>query len=756
MLALKKYQENAINKLIKVSTKQLSKNKTNPIVLESPTGSGKTIIAINYIERLTNIVNYDLCFLWISIGKGELHKQSLITVKQEISNDFKCNLLEEEYFGTKNYIDQNEIVFISWQKIKLKDNLTGNWKALVMKEKETINFIEVLKNTRNQNRKIVLIIDESHTSAKTEKSLELINNIIKPNLIIEMSATPIINGNSTKITIDSNDVIESGMIKKEIIINKDIDKITASDLDSQQLIILSAINKQKELKKLYKQENTNINPLVLIQLPNSNVGNNIKENIEQILKDNNISEENKKLAIWLNDEKINNEYQNLRKNNSKVEYLIFKQAIDTGWDCPRAQILIKFRETKSIIFEIQTLGRILRMPEAKHYNNDVLNTAYVYTNINNIIVKKETYNPNIIKSCKSAIKKDYKPIYLLSYYKKREELSIIQSIYTPILTRTFARFFLIDEDKKRQNYKLNNENFMKSGINKEFNHLDTIYQNVELSTKSLDKNNKNIITSSKLKVDMNNTDLQYAFEKIIINNLNGFSQSFSLPIVKSAIMYAMKKYLNLNLSNNGLIYIEKLIVNNKEIFERIINESIKDYKTLYNNKLSNQDKWIDNWQIEDTRNYNPNSYTELKSKLSLHQPLYVEIQENGKINEDELAFIKYLDKQEKYIDWFWLNGQEHMQKNFAIKTNNNKSFQPNFIIKFKNGKIGIFDIKKNKSINSATKAQSIYNYIKEQNKNLIGGLIYKDNNNFRVFTRYNYVDFIKEPSKWEYFENLYK
>ena len=195
MLALKKYQENAINELIKVSTKQLSKNKTNPIILESPTGSGKTIIAINYIERLTNIVNYDLCFLWISIGKGELHKQSLITVKQEISNDFNCNLLEEEYFGTKNYIDQNEIVFISWQKIKLKDNLTGNWKALVMKEKETINFIEVLKNTRNQNRKIVLIIDESHTSAKTEKSLELINNIIKPNLIIEMSATPIINGN---------------------------------------------------------------------------------------------------------------------------------------------------------------------------------------------------------------------------------------------------------------------------------------------------------------------------------------------------------------------------------------------------------------------------------------------------------------------------------------------------------------------------------------------------------------------------------
>jgi len=42
-------------------------------------------------------------------------------------------------------------------------------------------------------------------------------------------------------------------------------------------------------------------------------------------------------------------------NNSKVEFLIFKTAIATGWDCPRAQILVRFREVKSIQFEIQTI-----------------------------------------------------------------------------------------------------------------------------------------------------------------------------------------------------------------------------------------------------------------------------------------------------------------------------------------------------------------------------------------------------------------
>jgi type III restriction enzyme len=90
-----------------------------------------------------------------------------------------------------------------------------------------------------------------------------------------------------------------------------------------------------------------------------------------------IALENKKLAIWLSEDKTNKD--DIDIENSPVEVLIFKQAIATGWDCPRAQILVMFREMQSIVFQIQTVGRILRMPEQKHYDNHILNTAYVYT-----------------------------------------------------------------------------------------------------------------------------------------------------------------------------------------------------------------------------------------------------------------------------------------------------------------------------------------------------------------------------------------
>jgi type III restriction enzyme len=77
--------------------------------------------------------------------------------------------------------------------------------------------------------------------------------------------------------------------------------------------------------------------------------------------------------------------------------LIFKQAIATGWDCPRAQILVMFREIGSVTFEIQTVGRILRMPELKHYEENSLNVAYVYTDLERANIGIHELAKNLIK-----------------------------------------------------------------------------------------------------------------------------------------------------------------------------------------------------------------------------------------------------------------------------------------------------------------------------------------------------------------------
>ena len=88
--------------------------------------------------------------------------------------------------------------------------------------------------------------------------------------------------------------------------------------------------------------------------------------------------DNGMVSIWMSEDKRDLP-DNLTENDATPVFLLMKQAISTGWDCPRAKILVKLREGMSENFEIQTIGRIRRMPEARHYEDDLLDFCFVYT-----------------------------------------------------------------------------------------------------------------------------------------------------------------------------------------------------------------------------------------------------------------------------------------------------------------------------------------------------------------------------------------
>ena len=74
---------------------------------------------------------------------------------------------------------------------------------------------------------------------------------------------------------DTFDDITEG-IEREVLINPDIESISDNEMDSQQLIIKCAIKKRKELAEKYQKVGSKVNPLVLIQIPNSEVGEDKK------------------------------------------------------------------------------------------------------------------------------------------------------------------------------------------------------------------------------------------------------------------------------------------------------------------------------------------------------------------------------------------------------------------------------------------------------------------------------------------------
>ena len=772
MKQLKKYQDVAVYQLLSLSDMYLKIDGEETLVLQSPTGSGKTFMMTNYIYEMSKKEEYNLCFLWVSIGKGELQVQSYKSVKREMDEALKCSLLEEEFFGSRSEIDKNEIVFVNWEKIRTKDKITGDFKNIVMKDKETINFPEVLENTRAIGRKIILIIDESHVAATTDRAKEIRDNIIKPELTVEMSATPVLMNGAYPVVVKPNDVINEGMIKKEIIINQDIDKIVDDELDSESLILESAYMKQEHLKKQYSYALSNnetsnqITPLVLIQLPNSVAGEEKKESVLKFLESKGATVDNGKVAVWLSDEAINKDSETLLPLDSKVEYLIFKMAIDTGWDCPRAQILVKFRETNSITFEIQTVGRVLRMPEAKHYQEEDLNRAYVYTNVQSIAIKPEIYNPNIIKSLNAKRSDKYTTTYLKSYYHNRVDYGDVTSSYYKVFEHEFCKYFgitQITEDNyipPQTFFYDNNEKLKEKGITTDYGKTDSIMSNVYIDSKDVDKGIK-LEESNLFGVYSSPSDLQAKFEKIINSNLNGFAPKRSIPTVKNAIFITFKKYLGLETAKGGIMYIQNLVCSNYDIFAQIINTSTDKYKPIHEVEVSakSDERFNDEWEIAPEKNYNPETNQVVESKLSLYQPLFIE-RVGGKVNELEMKFIKYLDSLENEIDWFWKNGSEHMEDNFGIQKADKSTFQPDFIIKFKDGSIGIFDTKGGQfAADDAEKATALYKYIyDERNKghNLFGGLVILAGEKFKYFESTPYVPYNQDPTQWKLFDELLK
>lgn len=769
---LKRYQENAVDELVLKSKLLLAKNiDPRTIVFQSPTGSGKTFMMSQYIGQLIDeLKDQDLCFLWLSPGKGSLHEQSYKSLKKEFSGFPVAYLLEAEFVGSRRTIDKNEVVIGNWEKLSNKDSKTSEWKSKLMKDKETVNFRELIENTRNSKTKIILIIDESHSRDKAERALELRDDIIKPDLTIEMSATPILHEGqyNEKVEVQSNDVIEEGMIKKEIIINEDIDEIDDDEITSQELVMEMAYQKRLELKRFYDKEGIDINPLVLVQIPNSEAGDDKKDFIEAFLGEKGITKDNGKLAIWLTDEKVNQEAELITKNDDKVEFLIFKQAVDTGWDCPRAQVLAKFRETKSLVFEIQTVGRILRMPEAFHYKNDELNKAFVYTNVKSFTVEYEKYNPNIIKSVLVKRDKKYTPLVLRSYYRNRVDYGDITAQFNEVLKNVFCEHFCIKKGDFSAVSIIKNFGKLKKEIDLEnLAGKDEIILNKKIDAKLFDH-----LSDDKIKSDVNfqaylsEDDKERAFENIIKLNLNGYAPRRSLSVVKQALYRWFKKYIGINLLHGGIIYVQNIVLNNSEVFSQLFDEAVRAYEPVKNEeikeKIEETEEWNNKWEISENRNYNPNTYKPHTFDLSLYKRVddkkaYLQID-----SDIEKAFLVFLEKNKKKITWWWQNGNEHMALNFGVKYGEGSTFQPDFLVLFKNGKLGVFDTKASgdREDTNKIKAEALQKYILEENKRkkkdiLFGGLVIKEGEHFRInsdkiYTSFSSTKEVKDMSNKKY------
>lgn len=725
MIELRDYQKKAVESLKAKVQNVLNTPDNEVVIFQAPTGSGKTVMVSEMLKQLVKENHTKYSFVWVSVRM--LHEQSKEKLEKYYEDD---RLIQCSYFEDleDRQIGENEILFINWHSINKKDI-----NIYVRENEQDNNLNAIIQNTKEEGRQIILIIDESHHTASSEKSKELIETI-GPKVTIEVSATPHLKENVSEIEkVHISQVKAEEMIKSEIAVNPEFLDIKTGSKSSDELIIEQALKKRQELANLYEKEGSNINPLVLIQLPDkkSNLINK-KDDVVKILKDKfKITEENGKLAVWLSEEKTDN-LANIDKNDNEVEVLVFKQAIALGWDCPRAQILVIFRESKSFTFTIQTIGRIMRMPELKYYNEEDLNKGYVFTNLPNIEITEDYAKDYVTVYEAKRDSKLYKDISLPSIFLKRQR-------ERTRLSGKFGEIFMkVAEETKLQKKITAQPSRIVSPIIAD-GRIVNIDQLGEIERKG------------QIEVQLNLAELQQLFDKFIADNCTPYAPADSSDRMKTAIYnFFIEKYKLRKFDPQA----QRIVLGkeNVQAFVDTINIAKERYKKEVVEQLNEkrEKKEIQKWEVPVIISYN-SRYSKEEQPSSIMKPFYTK-----KPSEPERRFIEMLNKSKK-VKWWFKNGETEI-KYFAVpyidENGFERAFYVDFIVQFTDGSIGLFDTKSGMTAKDAgPRAEGLQKYLKKnKSKNVWGGITIYVNGTWRYNDKEKYEYNPNDLSSWNVLE----
>ena len=639
-ITLAGYQQKAVDAILSDVNHFLG-NKQAEITLKSPTGSGKTVMATALLEAICE-ENDNVAFLWTTVGKGELHVQGGESI-QEKTTELTVKYLDNVFLGTP--MDHKDVFVVNWEKLNSKDNV-------LVREGESHNFFDLLNVTRDNGTKLILVVDESHLGASQNSNTAKIKNAIRADIIINLSATPTAD-QRTGHAVSYDEVIEAGVIKSSIALNRHVD---AGDENGEISALLNAaIEKRDYLKSLYPN---NINPLVLITVPNAKAGEEIRERVESMLTTEGVTYGNGKLAVWMSGKDKKN-LDNITAKDSEVEYLIFKTAIATGWDCTRAHILVKLRSTKSEKFSRQLTGRILRMPERKHYESDALNTAFIYTNEISPKFEEDVYPTSRIKTKNTKLRPGVDIKLELNRLKRIEKAQIYRDTYKPFLHAELDNHVF---DTDYTNFEV--ELLKDTTINISDNEIESL-ETVKVKAGNISVSDKVL---AEIRVTCKEEGITYtdSFKTVMILIMNYISMKNKFDTVDGRIL--------------GLIMLQ-----NMGAVKDAIQGSMQHYFAAIEEKLASREYNTSEWSPpKELRFYDEDKPTGRWFKYAYGKFYH-------KMNELELDYAEALDDDVSVL--FWLKNGDSGKDHFSIPYGDGRNFYPDFIIKYIDGSIKIGETK---------------------------------------------------------------
>ena len=412
------------------------RKRTQVVSLQAPTGAGKTIIAASLIEdiyfgsTLADGTPFEeqpeAIFVWLS-DSPELNEQSKqkIELKTSKLRFGQCMTIAEDSFDME-MLEDGHIYFLNTQKISRNGKLTQH------SDDRQYTIWETMDNTiQNKSDRLYFIIDEAHRGAKSKREAgtdttimqrfirgyEHTENGVRRKMrsmpvILGISATAerfntlvgnITNVGLQKYVVTADEVRGSGLLKDRIVITYPEDPEKNNDI-----VLLEAAVEEwlKKCKRWYQytseQHYANVDPVLVVQVCQGSRGAISDTNLEDVLakieEKAGVSFKKGEVAhcfgegtvLEVNGLTIPHVKASEIADDHKIKVVFFKEALSTGWDCPRAETMMSFAVRNDPTYIAQLLGRMVRTPlQMRVMRDEFLNDVKLYLpHFNKDTVKK--------------------------------------------------------------------------------------------------------------------------------------------------------------------------------------------------------------------------------------------------------------------------------------------------------------------------------------------------------------------------------
>jgi type III restriction enzyme len=415
-LELREFQESAVDQLLTqagLARAEVASGTSKPqtLVLASPTGSGKTIMATAFIEQVLSggeerDADPDATFLWFSY-QPDLNDQTREKMIETSTVLGESDLIpvEAETFDQARF-EPGRVYFVNAQKL-------GQDKRLITEgEGRSYTFWETIKRTRAAAAEsFYVIIDEAHKgsqiSAQAGAEAESImqkfllgspGEIPPVDLVVGISATPQrfqdLAGHERiprPVTVSPQAVRESGLLKDLVTLFHPDDAGPAADYTLLEEAASQFARFATEWESYSEDEaQPLVRPILVVQVEDvarrQATGTDLEAAIESIergageLNDAEIAHSFQEGSpVTVGDRTIRHLRPAVIDADPDVRVVFFKQSLNTGWDCPRAEVMMSFRRAQDRVHIAQLIGRMVRAPLVRRIEaTELLNSVGLY------------------------------------------------------------------------------------------------------------------------------------------------------------------------------------------------------------------------------------------------------------------------------------------------------------------------------------------------------------------------------------------